>query len=306
MSFLIGIDGGGSKSDAALSDGHSVLATHTAGGCNLNVVSGEQARKVLGEVVGGVLSAAGVAANSVACVCAGVAGAASPEVAAKIAVFLAELLPSASIQVVPDTVIALEAAFPGGPGMVCVSGTGSIAFGRNERGECARAGGWGRLVSDEGSGHWVGQHALAQCLRALDMGRSSTLITSVMAYWHIATREQLVQRCNCEQPLFADLFPVVLASAEGGDPLACEILAAAGTELARMAQVVLRRLWIGPASMEIALTGGVFLNSAHIRQVFANVIRSDRPEVRVNLSQRQPYEGALYLAQQALAKSSVG
>jgi N-acetylglucosamine kinase-like BadF-type ATPase len=283
-----------------------VLATHTAGGCNLNVISSEQARCVLGEAVGGVLSSAAVSATSVAFVCAGVAGAASPEVAAKITVLLAELLPRAAIRVVPDTVIALEAAFSGGPGLVCISGTGSIAFGRNERGECARAGGWGRLVSDEGSGHWIGQQALSQCLRALDMGRSSTLVTSIMVHWQIATREQLVQRCNCPQPPgFADLFPVVLAAADAGDPLACEVLAAAGTELARVAQIVLRRLWAGPASMEIALAGGVFLNSPRICQLFANVIRSDRPEVQVHLSQRQSYEGALYLAQQAKHRALV-
>jgi len=307
MSFLLGIDGGGSKSAAALSDGRSVLATHTAGGCNLNRVSSDQARRALAEAVGGVLSCAGASAASVTCVCAGVAGAASPEVAAKIAVLLAELLPRAAIHVVPDTVIALEAAFPGGPGLVCISGTGSIAFGRNERGESARAGGWGRMVSDEGSGHWIGRHALSQCLRALDMGRSSTLIAGIMGHWHIVTREQLVQRCNWEQPPgFADLFPVVLAAADDGDPLANEILTAAGTELARTAQIVLRRLWIGPTAVEIALTGGVFFNSPRICQVFANVIRSDRPEVQVHLSQRQSFEGALYLAQQALSKSAAG
>lgn len=305
MPFLLGIDGGGSKCAAALSDGRAVLATHTAGGCNLNVVSSEKARMALGEAVRGALFSAGVPATSVSSVCAGVAGAASPENAAKIAGFLAKLLPRATIQVIPDAMIALEAAFSGGPGLVCICGTGSIAFGRNERGECARAGGWGRLISDEGSGHWIGRCAVSQSLRALDMGRGSTLVTGIMEHWHVITREQLLERCHREQlPGFADLFPIVLAAAEGGDPLASEILTAAGFELARIAQIVLRRLWVGHTSMEIAIIGGVFLNSLHIRQVFANVIRSDRSEVSVHLSNRQAFEGALYLAQQALPNSS--
>src|ERR1700687_5704530 len=123
MSILLGIDGGGSKSTAALSNGVSVLATQTAaGGCNLNSVSYEDARSVLAEAVHGALFSAGVSANSVAGVCAGVAGAASPEVAAKIAAILAGILPLAAIQVVGDTVIALEADFAGGPGLVCISG----------------------------------------------------------------------------------------------------------------------------------------------------------------------------------------
>ncbi len=253
MSFLLGIDGGGSKSAAALSDGISVLATHTAGGCNLNVVSGEHARWRLAEAVDGALSSAGVSAIfghqrlCRSCRSRLTRGGRNDRR------ILAELLPRAAIQVVADTVIALEAAFPGGPGVVCISGTGSIAFGRNERGDVARAGGWGRMVSDEGSGHWIGQHAVSQCLRALDMGRSSSLITGIMENWRIVTREQLVQRCNQEHFTgFADLFPVVLAAAEAGDPLASEILAAAGTELARIAQIVLRRLWAGRTRVEVA------------------------------------------------------
>jgi N-acetylglucosamine kinase-like BadF-type ATPase len=296
----LGIDGGGSKSAVAVSDGISVLATHTAGGCNLNSVSSEGARLALSEAIHGALSSAGISATAVSSVCAGVAGAGSPKVAETIASFLTELLPSASIRVVGDTVIALEAAFSGGPGVVCISGTGSIAFGRNERGEYARAGGWGRLISDEGSGHWIGQRAVSQCLRAMDMGRSSGLITGVMEKWRIVTREQLVQRCHQAVPDFADLFPVVLAAAEAGDLLASEILNLAGIELARVAQIVLRRLWVGRGGMEIGITGGVFAGSSRIRQVFSNVIRTDRPEVQVRLIARQPYEGALYLAQQAL------
>ncbi len=302
MALVLGIDGGGSKCTAALSDGETLLGSYTAGGCNLNTVSGERARLALGEAVGGALSRTGVSASSVSRVCAGVAGAAAPEVAAKITGFLVELLPRASVQVVPDVVIALEAAFSGGPGVVCISGTGSIAYGRHERGECARAGGWGRLVSDAGSGHWIGQHAISQCLRALDMGRSSSLIAAIMEHWRVVTRENLVQRCHREPiPDFSELFPVVLRVAEAGDPLATEILAAAGTELARITQIVLRRLWVSRSRVEVALSGGVFMNSAHVCQVFGNVIRSDRPEVRIQVCERPSFEGALYLARQALS-----
>lgn len=305
MSFFLGIDGGGSKSTVAISDGVSVLATRTAGGCNLNSVSAEDARAALSDAVHGALSSAGLSASAITSVGAGIAGAASPEVAAQMQGILSVLLPSASIRVVGDLVIALEAVFPGQSGVVCISGTGSIAYGRNARGDTARAGGWGRLVSDEGSGNWIGQRAVSQCLRALDMGRSSNLVTAIMDHWRIVTREQLVQRCHREPiPSFAELFPVVLEAAENGDPLASEILNAAGTELARIAQIVLRRLWIGRSAVELAVTGGVFANSDRVRRVFGNIIHVDRPEVRVSLHDRRPFEGALYLAQEALRSGS--
>lgn len=301
MSFVLGIDGGGSKTIAAVSDGISVLATHTAGGCNPNAVGAEQARSALAEAVQSVLSCAGVNPSEVGSMCAGVAGAASSEVAARITGMLAELLPYAAIQVVGDTVIALEAAFAGGPGVVCISGTGSVAYGRNARGELARAGGWGRMISDEGSGYWIGRCAVAQCLRAMDMGRDSSLIPAVMEHWGLVKRDELVGHCHGKQlPNFSELFPVVLTAAERGDAMACELLASAGTELARVVQIVLRRLWVERESVQVAVAGSVFANSSRVRNVFANLIRSDRPEVEVQLSSRPPFEGALHLAWQMM------
>jgi N-acetylglucosamine kinase-like BadF-type ATPase len=304
MALVLGIDGGGSKSTAAISDGLSVLSTHTAGGSNLNWASKEDVRFALSEAVRGALFAAGVGAPMIGSVCAGLAGASSPEHARLISEVLAELLPHSAIQVVGDNVIALESAFPGAAGMVCIAGSGSVAFGRNERGEYARAGGWGGLVSDEGSGFWIGRRAVSLCLRALDMGRSTNLIPLIMSHWQIATREQLVQHCRHEEAAnFADLFPVVLAVADGGDAMANEILTVAGIELARIAQVVLRRLWVGRSRVEIALAGGVFTASARVRHVFANIVRFDRPEVSIRMSSHSPVRGALYLAQRALGTS---
>ncbi len=204
--------------------------------------------------------------------------------------------------------IALEAAFSGGPGVVCISGTGSVAFGRNERGELARAGGWGRLVSDEGSGHWIGQRAVSQSLRAMDMGRSSSY-----GHRNHGAMEHRNPRATCAAlpsassiPDFADLFPIVLAAAEAGDPLASEILTAAGIELARIAQIVLRRLWVGHTSHGNRNHRRRLCQLPRVRQVFGNVIRSRTPRGLIRLSNRQPIEGALYLAQQALPESAVG
>ena len=67
--------------------------------------------------------------------------------------------------------IALEAAFGSGPGVIVIAGTGSIAYGRNREGQTARAGGWGFAISDEGSGHWIGRTAVAAAIARL--GRKS-------------------------------------------------------------------------------------------------------------------------------------
>jgi glucosamine kinase len=297
MAFVLGIDGGGSKTTAVVSNGFSVFSGDSLKGCNLNFNSPEQSYEALAEAVHKALEAAEISPANVDSVCAGVSGAASPEIANTLAELLSGMLPRAAIRVVGDTVIALEAAFGSGPGVVCISGTGSAAVGRNERGELTRAGGWGRMVSDEGSGHWIGQRAVSRCLRAMDQGRSSQLITAIMKHWRIATREQLVHHCHREPvPDFSELFPIVLAVAETGDAIACEVLNAAAVELARITQVVLRRLWTGRSIQQVAVTGGVFTRSSRVRHVFGNVIHADRPEVQIRLSKRQPVEGALQIA----------
>lgn len=303
MAYVLGIDGGGSKTAAAVSDGTSLCTALAAKGCNLNTVPQEIACAALKEAVHGALDSAGIAASDVAAVCAGVAGAAAPDRAAKIQSIIAELLPRATVRVAGDTVISLQAAFAGGPGVVCISGTGSVAFGRNERGETTRAGGWGRMVSDEGSGHWIGHRAVTHCLRAMDQGRSSRLITEIMRHWRIATREQLVLRCHCEPiPNFSDLFPVVLRVAEGGDALANEILDYAAVRLARITQVVLRRLWASCSTQQVAMTGSVFAHSTRVQHVFCNMIHADRPEIQIRLSSRQPIEGAVQMAWESLGE----
>ena len=75
---------------------------------------------------------------------------------------VAEILPT-PIEVVGDMLIALEAAFDSGPGVIVIAGTGSIAYGRNRQGTTVRAGGWGFAIGDEGSAHWIGRLRSARC-----------------------------------------------------------------------------------------------------------------------------------------------
>ncbi len=83
--------------------------------------------------------------------------------------------------------IALEAAFGSGPGVIVIAGTGSIAYGRNAEGQTARAGGWGFAISDEGSGHWIGRTAVAAAIGAWDEdpGQNVPLIEVLLKSWRL-------------------------------------------------------------------------------------------------------------------------
>jgi N-acetylglucosamine kinase-like BadF-type ATPase len=303
MPYFLGIDGGGSKTTCLLGDEHSVLARAREAGSNPVRVGEERSRQALHAVIHEACDAAKVQASDVARTCIGMAGAARPQIEKQVRSAVAELV-NGELEVAGDMVIALEAAFRGGPGLIVIAGTGSIAYGRNERGEIARAGGWGFAISDEGSGHWIGRAAVAGAMRAHDLGENSVLISSIMNTWHLGSRDDVVRAANAiPPPDFAEVFPLVLRAAAGGDSRANEILTQAATELAQLGRIVAERLWRGQQSFRVAMSGGVFQNSPLVRQVFSNSLRSLHPQAQTEASVVEPAEGALWMARKAVAGS---
>ena len=227
----------------------------------------------------------------------GIAGGARPEVADVVRTMLANIV-SGEIEVVGDMVIAMEAAFGDGPGVIVIAGTGSIAYGRNAEGQTARAGGWGFAISDEGSGHWIGRAAVSASMRAHDNGTSSgVLVESIEKAWSVTTLEQFVATANGKPaPDFAALVPLVLSAAGAGDEIACEVLTRAGEELAEAAKIVIARLFGNAGSVPVAVSGGVFRNSEWVREVFYDQVRVSYPRVLANAASVNPVEGAVGLA----------
>jgi N-acetylglucosamine kinase-like BadF-type ATPase len=314
MPYYLGIDGGGTKTRSLLADETTVLAKAMSGGSNMIRLGERQTREALHTAVHQVCAAARVSPGQIHAICIGVAGASVPEIAAKIRGILTELTPQVSltnIEVVGDNVIALEAAFGAGPGVIAIAGTGSIVYGRDAGGRIARAGGWGFAISDEGSGHWIGRRAVSAILRARDEGLETALTVMVLQTWKLSNIDDLVQQANSTPPPdFPRLFPVVLRAADEADPIACELLADAGAKLANLAAAVIRRLTplppvemapIGtlPAAMPpvamppVATTGSVFRRSPIVRQVFYNILQASFPGIDVRQELADPVEGAL-------------
>jgi N-acetylglucosamine kinase-like BadF-type ATPase len=276
-----------------------VLATAMSGGSNIVRLGETQAREALHTAVRQACATANISPAQISAICIGAAGAARPETAAKIRSILAELTPSlalTNIEVVGDTVIALEAAFGAGPGVIAIAGTGSIVYGRDTNGHTARAGGWGFAISDEGSGHWIGRHAISAILSAHDQGLETALTAMVLQAWKLNTLEELVQQANSTPPPdFPRLFPLVLRAADERDSVARDLLADAGAKVAALAAIVVRRLAPhAPAAMlPIAMTGSVFRQSPDVRQVFYNTLQISFPGLDVRQDIVDPVEGAL-------------
>lgn len=299
MGIFLGIDGGGSQTACAIGDETSLLGSGSGDGSNVIRVGEAQARKSLASAIHQACAAAKITPKQIKRTCIGVAGGARPETTEIVRRILSELV-SGEIEVVGDMVIAMEAASDGGPGVVVIAGTGSIAYGRNAAGQMARAGGWGFAISDEGSGHWIGRAAVTTVMRVCDEGQNGGLLENIMKVWGVITREQMIVVSNASPPPdFAGLFPAVLAAADAGDPSAHDILARAGVELATLAGIVISRLFADADSAPVAMSGGVFRNSAMIRQVFYNRLRLECPKAVVNADLVDPVQGALSLARRA-------
>jgi len=297
VAIFLGIDGGGSKTSCVVGDENSVLGAGVSAGSNVVRVGERQAREALGAAIRQACAAANVTPAQIKRTCVGIAGGARPEIAAVVRRLLAEFV-SSEIEVVGDMVIAMESAFGSGPGVIVIAGTGSIAYGRNSKGETARAGGWGFAISDEGSGHWIGRAAVAACMRAYDetgVEGEGGLLERIMKSWSVTTREQLVVNAN-KFPDFAGLLPAVLSAADARDATAHLVLTQSGMELAILAGIVIARLFGNDKTATVAVSGGVFCNSDLVRHVFDKSVRAAYPQVSPNTTVIDPVEGALALA----------
>jgi glucosamine kinase len=315
MAYYLGIDGGGTKTRCVLGDETMVLATAMSGGSNMIRLGETQTREALHTAIRQVCATANISPAEIRAICIGAAGAARPEIAAKIRTILVELISETAptkIEVVGDMTIALEAAFGAGPGVIAIAGTGSIVYGRDANGHTARAGGWGFAVSDEGSGHWIGRRAISVTLSAQDQGLETALTAMVLQAWKLNTIDELVQQANSTPPPdFPRLFPVVLRAADEGDSIARDLLTDAGAKLASLAAVVVRRLapdcpaailpvsMLSVATLPVAMTGSVFRQSPDVRQVFYNTLQTSLPGLDVRQDIVDPIEGALARARAA-------
>jgi N-acetylglucosamine kinase-like BadF-type ATPase len=310
VAYYLGIDGGGTKTTCAVGNESEFLAIATAGPSNIVRVGEAQTRESLRQCVRQACGDAGITPEQVSRTCIGGSGAARPELAALVRSILAEFL-SGPIEVVGDMEIALEAAFGSGPGVVVIAGTGSIAYGRGEKGTTARAGGWGFAIGDEGSAHWIGRAAVSALLRAADQAgesfaapnplQNSPFCAALCRAWGVNSLLDLAQFANSiPPPNFAALFPAVAASR---DELAIQVLTTGGKELARIAALVIGRLF--PSSfVPVAMTGGVFRHAQLVREVFYNELRKLEPRADVIPQVVKPVEGALRIARRAQMRST--
>jgi glucosamine kinase len=301
MRIYLGIDGGGSKTTCVAGNDNTVLAHATSGGSNPLQVGEQQAQLALQSAIHQACEWSGVSRNSVARTCVGIAGISAPQTRDLVRRTVQECV-SGDVLVVGDMEVAMRAAFGAGPGVIVIAGTGSIAFGRNHRGEKARAGGGGPATSDEGSGHWIVRHAIDALMLAHQRGENTLLQQKILRQVGVSSVGQLAMAVNAISPAeLAGLFPQVVAAAEAGDLLARGTLVSAGAELGSLAATVMRKLWREDEWIRVATAGGVFRHSQIVQVSFFRSVRHSHPGVALRWPVVEPVLGALALARNQAA-----
>jgi N-acetylglucosamine kinase-like BadF-type ATPase len=284
-------------------------------------VSEPEATARLRAMLGEVADSAGVSLGEVTRTCFGLAGLSSASVREWARRTIPALV-AGELLLCGDEEIALDAAFRGDTGILVVAGTGSNAIGRSSDGRLFGAGGWGPVLGDEGSGHWIGLEAVRVALRAHDLlaparagagggdeaREGDLLLIEIQRHWGLSSLAELValanQRGNCARaaPDFAGLAPIVARCAEQGDAVAVGVLQRAGAELAELVALVSRKMDAGeaaPAPIAVAFTGSVLTQIAPVLASMVARLALLAPTARVREVPVDPLDGALWRARNA-------
>ncbi len=298
--LLLGLDGGGSKTLALLADAAGrVMGRGAAGSSNYQNIGAEAAWAALDAAIAAAFADAGMTPGPVAAVCLGLAGVDRPEDRALFEGWAAGRFGAAAVIIANDAEIVLAAGTPAGWGVALISGTGSIVFGRHPSGAMARAGGWGHILGDEGSGYAIGLAALRAVMAAFDgRGPATALTEAVLAHWGLASPTDLVGRVyrqGADTSEIAALARLVDAAAAAGDGVALEILRQAGRDLALTVEAVVRRLAL-PAPTPTALAGGVVVHGRQARAAFLAAAAERHLALDPVTPVVEPAQGAVRLA----------
>src|SRR5215472_10389322 len=295
---VLGIDGGGTRTRASIVEGERVLAFAEHGSIKRLRVGAAAAEENLRALLGEVYRQAGV--TGVKAASAGVASATMPGVPEWIKAVFADFGVERS-EVVGDEVIALDAAFKGGPGILQIAGTGTNCIGRAPDGGRECAGGWSSRLGDEGSGYWIGLHAVRRALHAYDREQPTRVLEAVGGIWGTTNIDQLINLGDSTPgPDFAALAPAIDQLAEDGDPVAREVLDQAVKDLVSFVLLVREKLWRkhGLAQeVPVAWIGSVLGKSRIVREGFFAGLSAAAPSMPVLDHEVVAIEGAVWRAQ---------
>jgi N-acetylglucosamine kinase-like BadF-type ATPase len=299
--IYLGVDGGGTKTQAVLFDGEkNVIGEGFAGASNPLRVGVETAVANIFQAVDAACDAANKSRGDITAATFGLAGARRTDLRQRVRERLAREIGIKAVEVFTDAEIALYGTTLGKAGVVVIAGTGSICYGQNEAGETAIAGGWGPLAGDEGGGSSIAKRGLQAIAKALDgRGNYTKLSEAGTDYFRSSTPENLLiaiyapQMDNAKIAGFARL---VVETAQTGDEIAVEILRDAGVELGLAVNAVIKKLKLKNKKIPIGQVGSIFRAGSLLTDSLLETVHPYAPKAFLADPLLQPASAAAQMA----------
>ena len=302
--LVVGVDGGGSKTQVIVADGRGKeIATLTGAASAVRPGEALHSAEVIGALVRDALEVA-EREERPRMLTVGVAGAGREKERKALQRALEGEGLAEEVLVVTDAEVAMEDAFGDEPGILLISGTGSVAFGRGPTGTFVRCGGWGPVCGDEGSGAWIGRRALSVITASHDGREPETrLVGAVLTALQLDEVDDLVVwAASATAKDFAALAAPVMTLAAERDLRANSICTLAAEELVLHVRTLARQLFVDErAALRVALAGGMMHRGSFLRRLVEHRLKTAVPGSHLHGEEVVPARGAVKLARKALA-----
>lgn len=303
--YMIGIDGGGTKTIGVLAHRTGeIVAKATVGASNPNLIDEATLTSHFDQLFTQLKAENQTAFTQVKRVFAGISGCGHPLAKEKVTEQICSTISSpAVVSVDHDATIALYSGTLGQPGIVQISGTGSVTYGINASGERGRVGGWGHLLGESGSGYSLGSGGLKAIFAAHDgLGPETILTERILAFFakeEVPDIVHTIYRMESYKENIAAIGKLVTEAADENDGIAKRLLHENAEDLAEAISCLINRLFTVEKEHEkipLVLTGGLFRRLDLFQSTLAEAFKRRNHQVQMITPQIEPVGGAVIAA----------
>jgi len=305
MKYLIVFDCGATKTECALTDiNGKILYTTMGGAANFLVTGTDGTTRIILSLLNDCIRKFNIDFSEIEKILIGAAGAGRKKDAEKLECSLLEIfsvdgINIKSLTVVGDAQIALHGAFPNEAGCILIAGTGSIIYGKDEKGNIYRSGGFGRLLGDEGGGFSIGRKGLQAAAKYFDgRGVKTLIVTLIEEKYSIRTADELIAKVYKENFDIASVAEVVIIAAKNEDQIAHHILLEESEELIHHISTMMKKM--NKIDLRVSFTGSLISNNNIYSDMLRGKINTSLPLVKIVAPKYSPIEGAILIAKEIL------
>ncbi|MBE9916249.1 ATPase [Paenibacillus donghaensis] len=303
MSYYLGIDGGGTKTYALLTDDRGRVLGKGVGGNGNHQIDRETAAQSIRAAAEGALAEADLQIHDISHAYFGLAGADREVDYCILHPLIQEIGFTRNYSINCDTMIGLRAGTNRPYGVALICGTGTNSAGRNPQGEHVQVGGFDYMYGDFGGGGSLNIEVFRSVIRSWDGREQPTLLTPLLleflGYDSVSDMFNDFQDYNKRVPVHA--VKLLFEAAEQNDAVALEILSHQGIELGKSAVAVIRKLGMEKETFDVVLAGSLLTRGDRgwIRGKIEEAVAPVAPNATIVTLSTEPVVGAVWSAMEA-------